>query len=372
MNEKKKITFLISSLSGGGAEGVCVEIANSFSAKGWNVDLVILNLGDGFYYNRISSGVNLILLNVDRAIYSPLSLIKYIYRNNVKTILVFNYELATILVILRSLFRLKLKIISRNINTFSMKMIHYKNQNFWTKYVVKNLIKSNYSKVDYVINQCNDMRNDLISEFPKLLNKSCVIYNPLQSQISNFVKKNDLNKIKKNDYILCVGRLEKQKAFHYAIEAFADLSQYFPTLRLKIVGKGSLEKNLKQKAKECHVENRIDFLGFQKNMISHYLYAKITLLTSIYEGYPNVLVESIALNTPVVAFDCKSGPSEIIKNGYNGYLVKLEDVSDLKKKILKTLTNDFDSKKMKNSILKNQFSEIFKKYENLLYSFIKS
>ena len=113
---------MISSLCGGGAEGVCVSIANSFANNDWQVDLVILNLHDEVYLSRLSDKVNLVVLNVNHARYSMLPLLKYIYKNKIKTILVFNYELAVILVILRFILRLKIKIISRNINTLSIKI----------------------------------------------------------------------------------------------------------------------------------------------------------------------------------------------------------------------------------------------------------
>ena len=64
--------------------------------------------------------------------------------------------------------------------------------------------------------------------------------------------------------MLCVGRLEKQKAFHLAIKAFAGISEEFPNLRLKIVGMGILENDLKQEASKLNILNKIDFEGFQK------------------------------------------------------------------------------------------------------------
>jgi glycosyltransferase involved in cell wall biosynthesis len=361
---------MISSLSGGGAEGVCVSIANSFAENGWQVDLVILNLDNEVYLNRLSPKINLVVLKVDHARYSILPLLKYIYKKKIKTFLVFNYELAVILVILRLILRLKIKIISRNINTLSIKIKQFKKKNFWTKYIVKNLVKYFYNRTDHVVNQCEAMRNDLITYFPSLQNNSSVIYNPLPIHISRYTKNYDLNKIEKKNYLLCVGRLEKQKAFHFAIEAFAEIKDKFPLLRLKIVGKGSLEKELRQKALDFCVANRVDFEGFQKDIVPYYLYANGTLLTSFYEGYPNVLIESIAMNTPVVSFDCPGGPSEIIKNGVNGFLANYLDTNDLKKKILFLLHNKFDYKELKISIEKNQIENIFKQYENLINSYI--
>lgn len=371
MNSNKKITLIISSLSGGGAEGVCVSIANSFANNDWQVDLVILNLHDEVYLSRLSDKVNLIVLNVDHARYSIMPLLRYIYKNKIKTFLVFNYELTVILVILRSILRLKIKIISRNINTLSIKLKQFEKQNFWTRHIVRSLIEYLYHKTDHVVNQCQAMRNDLITYFPKLSHNTSIIYNPLPMHLLDYAKDYDLKQIKKQNYLLCVGRLEKQKAFHFAIEAFAGVVDKFPNLRLKIVGKGSLEKDLKQKALDYNVADKVDFEGFQIDIIPFYLYANGTLLTSIYEGYPNVLIESIAMNTPVVSFDCPGGPREIIKNGVNGLLVKYLDVNDLKDKISYLLQNKFECKGLKVSIEKNQINQVFKKYENLVNSFIK-
>ena len=127
--------------------------------------------------------------------------------------------------------------------------------------------------------------------------------------------------------------------------------------------------DLKLKAIHWGISSRVDFEGFQKNIIPYYLHANGTLLTSFYEGYPNVLIESIAMNTPVVSFDCPGGPSEIIKNGVNGFLVKYLDIDDFKKKITILLQAKFDYEDLKISVEKNQIKQVFKQYEDLINSF---
>lgn len=368
--QKKRITLIISSLTGGGAENICITIANSFAQNGWIVDLVVLNLKDEVYRNRISDKVNLVVLNVNRSVYSFLHLLKYLLKNHIKTILVFNHEIAVILIILRFFFRLNIKIISRNISVLSIKIEHLKFQNFWTRFIVSPFIKYFYHKIDFVINQCQSMHEDLLSIYPQLKNNSSVIYNPISPQIEDYSNKFDLNKIKKKDYLLCVGRLEHVKAFHYAIEGFAKISSEFPSIRLKIVGQGSLERELKQKASECKVLNKVDFEGFQKDIIPFYLHAKATVLTSIYEGYPNALIESITLNTPVVAFNSPGGTHEIIKDGQNGFLVKYKDIDDLKNKLSTILLKKYNFKDLRDSIKKNQIKNVFIHYEKLIKSFI--
>ena len=370
MYSTKRITLIISSLSGGGAEGICVNIANSLASNGWQVDLVVLNLNNEVYLERISNKINLVVLDVNHTRYSFVPLLKYLLKNKIKSCLVFNHELAVTLVILRILFRLDVKIISRNISVLSIKIEQFRKKNIWERYVVRPLVTYFYQKIDHVVNQCHSMRDDLIKVYPQLHNNSSVIFNPISTDFEDYIKKNNLTNIEKKNYLLCVGRLEEVKAFHYAIEGFAGIAKKFPNLRLKIVGTGSLKKDLKQKAIDYGVADRVDFEGFQKNVIQYYLYAKATVLTSIYEGYPNVLLESLAMNTPVIAFNCPGGTSEIIEDGLNGCLVKYQDIDDLKKKILILLLSKYSVKTLKDSIKNNKIENILKEYEKLINMFI--
>lgn len=338
---RNKITLFISSLAGGGSEGVCVNVANGLADHGWQVDLVVLHTNNSAYLKRVSHKVNLVVLGIDHARHAPLPLLRYIRQHKPEKMLVFNYELAVLAVMLRSLFRFKTKIIARNINTFSKNTTQP--QGIWQRYIVTPLINHFYGKCDHIINQCQAMRDDLISVFPNLADKTSVIYNPVAKHVEDYAKAYDLTQVEKQDYLLCVGRLEKQKAFHYAIEGFAGIANDFPTLRLKIVGQGSLEQSLKQCAQDLGVADRVDFEGFQADMIPYYLHAKATLLTSLYEGFPNVLIESITLGTPVVAFDCPSGPREIIQEGVNGYLADYQLVASLERKCRLVLEDKIDN-----------------------------
>ncbi|MDA7604992.1 glycosyltransferase [Candidatus Pelagibacter sp.] len=362
--------MLISSLSGGGAERVCVNLANSLVEMGWHIDLVVLNLNKAEYRNFVSDKVNLIVLGAKRARYSFLYLIKYINQKKPNKILVFNYELAVILIIMRILFRFRTKIIARNINTFSEIYNKDIKLDFFTRYVIKPLVQIFYFKADHIVNQCNAMQEDLLKLNHKVKKKSSVIYNPISKQIDDYILTHDLNKVEKQDYLLCVGRLEKQKSFNYAIEGFAGIINDFPNLRLKIVGQGSLEQELKQKANKLCVLDRIDFEGFQKNVIPYYLHARATILTSIYEGYPNILVESISLGTPVIAFNCPSGPNEIIQEERNGYLVDHLNVEVLKSKLKILLTKKFDRDDIIATAKKNKIKHVSKLYGELINSFV--
>ncbi len=370
MTKTKRITFLISTLGGGGAEGVCVTLANGFAEQDWQVDLVILNLNNAVYHDHLSDKVNLVVLDVNHARYAAPVLLKYIRKEQPEKILVFNYELAVLLVLLRPIFRFKTKIIARNINTLSQKQKLV--SGFWRKHIVQRMVDTLYCKVDHVINQCKAMEQDLLSIFSNFQGKTSVIYNPVASHVEAYAKTVDFEKVEKQDYLLCVGRLEEQKAFHYGIEAFAKVASAFPNLRLKIVGQGSLEQDLKQLSIDLNIAERVDFEGFQKDMIPYYLHAKATVLTSLYEGFPNVLVESITLGTPVIAFDCPSGPSEIVVEGENGYLVEYLSVEGLTEKMLSLFSSEFEAHSIHLTAVKYSAVEVIKRYETLVQGSVRT
>ena len=97
MPQNMKVTLIISSLAGGGAEKVCVNIANGLAKIGWNVDLVLLNLKKSSYLFNVSENVNLVELKVNHARYATFSLLKYIYKNKPNLFLAFNYELTVLI-----------------------------------------------------------------------------------------------------------------------------------------------------------------------------------------------------------------------------------------------------------------------------------
>ena len=361
-----KIIFVINSLRGGGAERVCVSLANGLVKRGFKVELVVLGLKDSIRKEELLPEIKLVDFNVHNARKSVPAFIEYIKQNRPKVILSFNREISIILIVLRMLFRFDFKLISRNINFFSLEKNH--KEGLWHGVIVNYLVKKFYSLSDYIIAQSTDMGEDIKSYLKIESNKVRVINNPINGEIENYMRKirNSTIKAKKEDYFLCVGRLEEQKAFHYTIDAFARIHKNYPTMRLKIVGKGVLKNELKEQVNRLGLEKNVDFEGFQSNTIPYFVSAKIVLLTSLYEGFPNVLVEAIALGTPVVSFDSPSGPSEIIENGVNGYLVNYQDNEHLEKCMEMALNKHWDYKKLVDSVSCYSSENILSQYEKVL------
>jgi len=118
--------------------------------------------------------------------------------------------------------------------------------------------------------------------------------------------------------IINVGRLTKQKGQRHLLESFAALSREREA-RLVIIGEGVKDEGegeaLPRMARKLGIADRVRFLGFRDNPYKYMARSDVFVLSSLYEGFPNVLVEAMACRCPVVAYNCPSGPSEILSAG---------------------------------------------------------
>jgi glycosyltransferase involved in cell wall biosynthesis len=137
--------------------------------------------------------------------------------------------------------------------------------------------------------------------------------------------------------ILGAGRLSNQKAFHILIEALAHVRRE-RECRLIILGEGTERERLAGLVTQMDLEDAVDMPGFVSNPQSWMARASVFVLSSLYEGFGNVLVEAMAVGTPVVSTDCPSGPSEILGGGRYGRLVPPGDPVALAGAILETLS----------------------------------
>lgn len=143
----------------------------------------------------------------------------------------------------------------------------------------------------------------------------------------NAPKKMAIEKIKPfkefDSFVIAVGRLNNEiKQFDKLIEAYHKSSLPNNRVGLLIFGKGNSKIDLERLIDELELANHVKLLGFSNNVKSYIKASRFLVLSSLNEGLPMVLIEALAEETPVVSFDCKSGPSEIIISGKNGILVK--------------------------------------------------
>lgn len=138
--------------------------------------------------------------------------------------------------------------------------------------------------------------------------------------------------------ILCVGRLTYQKGFDLLIPAWAKIAPKLNGWKVIIVGTGEDENTLKELAIQYNISDSVEFAGQQKSMDLYYKKASFFCMSSRFEGLPMVLLEAQSYGLPIVAFDCDTGPAEIIEHNINGLLVKAEDTDQLTNSILKMIS----------------------------------
>ena len=119
---------------------------------------------------------------------------------------------------------------------------------------------------------------------------------------------------------------------------------------LIFIGEGPDKNNLINLSNSLGLKRRVKFLGFIKKLDEWYLNARFLALTSYFEGWPNVILEAMSCNCPVISFNCNFGPREIITNNINGILVEQGNKEILTKQMIRLLNNDdLHSKLSKNA-----------------------
>lgn len=164
------------------------------------------------------------------------------------------------------------------------------------------------------------------------------IYNPSPIQTSTYMR----HPSKK---VLACGRLHPQKGFDLLLDAWREVEQKNADWELEIVGDGPQRQELKQQVKNNQLQ-RVSISHFTNNIQEKYSESGIFVLSSRYEGFPLVLLEAESMSLPMVSFDCKTGPAEIVRHGYNGFLAEAENAHDLAEKLLAVMNDDDLRKQM--------------------------
>jgi len=155
-----------------------------------------------------------------------------------------------------------------------------------------------------------------------------VIPNPVEFPLARANPVVDVPVVRKN-MVLGVGRLCDQKQFTHLINAFEQLHREHEDWWLAIIGEGSDRDLLQTHIARLELCDRVRLIGRVGNMADWYEKAGVFVLTSKYEGYPNVLVEAMAMGVPVISYDCPSGPADLINDSMNGMLVPANDIDSL-------------------------------------------
>ena len=142
---------------------------------------------------------------------------------------------------------------------------------------------------------------------------------------------------RKEPVVGALGRMVELKGFKYLLEAIRIVNDRGIPVRLLMIGKGEILKDLKTKAGRLDIKDRVEFLGFVENPFAYLARCDLFVLSSLYEGLPSTLIEAMALGVPVISTRCPTGPEEIIENERNGLLVPVADSGAIAESIIRVL-----------------------------------
>ena len=327
------------SIEGGGVEKNLFIVSNYLAKKLGKISIISASLK---YKSKFSKNVNLIGPNSKiwdlksrrmKYLICLFFLIKQIISN--KNILVFAFQANIYCIIVCKLFGIK--IITRSNSAPAG----------WSKNIIKRLIfKFFLNSADLVIANSEEFVRSLKKEFN--LDALC-IYNPLD--VNNIIYQSNKNTKKyfktKKIKILNIGRFTDQKDQITLVKSLNEIKNLinFETI---IVGRGILKNQIKLDINKYKLSNKIKVLDFMQNPYPIIKESDLFILTSKYEGLPNVLLEALTLKKFIISSDCETGPKEILSNGKGGLLFKVGDYRTLAKKIIFFTKN---RKKLKKKIL---------------------
>lgn len=216
------------------------------------------------------------------------------------------------------------------------------------------LIKRLDPLADFIVVPSKGIYQHLICDFKMPAENITIINNPVITEDIKKLSQELVDHIwlsKKDAFvILTAGVIDKQKDPVSLLHAFALVRK---RLKAKCIflGEGPMLPELKQITKDLEIDDSVAFLGFEKNPFRFMANADVFVLSSIYEGFGNVIVEAMACGCPVVATKCPYGPEEIITDGIDGLLSPIGDIHRLANNILHILNN----KKLKSSLIQNGY-----------------
>ncbi|MEG0697636.1 MAG: glycosyltransferase, partial [Algoriella sp.] len=329
----KTILFIFPDLNQGGAERVITTLCNELDRTKFCLKLVLFKK-EGYYLNHLKDDVEIIELNISRIRYSIFKIIPLI--NKLKPDIVFTGwgEISAFLSPLIPFFS-KTKFVTRETNVVS-KHVTRKEILFFYRF---------YNNFHQIIAQSDDMKNDLIDNFKIHSSKIIKINNPVDFEMINRLKEENIEQGNNTSYknIVSIGNLSQRKGFDLLLNVFSYLKN--EPIKLTIFGDGPDKEQLLIQKNDLQLDN-VSFFGKVNNPFPFVKQADLFILSSRYEGFPNVLLEAGACGTYSLANNAPGGINEIIQEGVNGEIYDINDTEGFASRIKQILNKSYQKEQI--------------------------
>ena len=358
------LAIFLMDLGGGGAERVMLNLARGFSQRGLSVDLLLVQT-EGAYLSQIPPGIRVIELQKSRLIASIPALVQYLRQTQPPVLMSALEDTNFVALWAKTLAGVS----SQLIVTVHNHLSHEAKQSVQLKRrLTPRLASVFYPWADKIIAVSQGVKDDLLDlGLPE--SKIEVIYNPIVTPELNQKAQEPLTHSwflpGQPPVILGIGRLTKQKNFPLLIRAFAKVSEQIP-VRLVILGEGKEQAELEALVQQLNLSEQAAFLGFVENPYVYLANAAVLVLSSLCEGFGNVIVEAIAVGTPVVSTNCSSGPAEILNHGEYGRLVAVDNLAEMTSAIVEAIQTTPNRAMLKQRAQAFTLEKAIDQYEALL------
>lgn len=320
------VAVFLPNLAGGGAERVAVDLVNNFAARGEAVDLITAQ-ATGPLLKDVGPGVTLTDLGRKRVAAAFFPLLAHLLRTRPSALLA-TLEHANVMASWVAAFTPKLRLVLREANTLSRDL----SANSLGNRLLLGAMRNAYRRADAIVAVSAGVATDLTTVLGVQKEKIHVVGNPvLTTRVTQGAAVKPEHRFfapGQPPVVLGVGRLAPQKRFGVLLEAVAAVRESRPC-RVLILGDGEEREALERRIVELGLQQDADLPGFSANPFSAMAAAAVFVLSSAWEGLPNVLIQAMSLGTPAVATDCQSGPGEITDQGRLAKLVPVDDVAAL-------------------------------------------
>jgi glycosyltransferase involved in cell wall biosynthesis len=336
MPNEPRICIFISTYGDGGVERMVVNLARGFSEQGVAVDFMLYP-ADGPYLDTLPAAVRRLPLKSDRAAEAGRELADYLVSERPAVVLTAKEEDGYLAVAARDQTGGPARVALITGTTISRKMAGRNPIIRWQAY---RSIRRLCARLDHVIAVSAGVARDLAAVARLPLERIQVLPNPsVTPELATLAAQTPAHPWfgdGGDPIVVAAGRLGRAKDFPTLVRAFARLCETRPA-RLMILGEGRQRSRLERLAAGLGVADRLALPGFVDNPYAFMAHADLFVLSSVWEGSPNVLIEALAAGVPVVATDCESGPREILDGGRYGPLVPVGDVDALARAMAATL-----------------------------------